>query len=88
MQNAGKWKLIIVLSYHQVHPSTSVSSPQLFEACPPVPSCTSTLASVSPLDEAVKPENTDEHSSQVISRKYDVASYLTLIIVIGTREVS
>lgn len=40
-------------SYHQVHPSTSVSFPQLFEACPPVPSCTGTLVLVSPLDVAL-----------------------------------
>lgn len=39
-------------SYHRVPLSASASSPQLFGACPPVPSCTGTPVSVSPLDEA------------------------------------
>lgn len=42
-----------MLSYHQVHPSAFVFYLQWFEACPPELSCTGTLASVSPPDEAV-----------------------------------
>ena len=48
-----KQNLLNVPSYLQVLPSTSVFSPLLFGACPPVPSCTGTLSSVSPPDEAV-----------------------------------
>lgn len=50
----GKRILMIMPTYRRGHPSASAFSPLLFGACPPVPSCTGTPASVSPLDAATQ----------------------------------
>ena len=56
-------------SYHQVPLSASVSCPQLFGACPPVPSCTGTLVAVSPLDEAITTLH-QEHQSHYLKKRH------------------